>query len=41
MSNPAPFIPPVMSDVIIDLYHGDKINVDFAVVKAAGIAAVN
>lgn len=40
MSNPAPFIPPVMSDVIIDLYHGDKINVDFAVVKAGGIAAV-
>ena len=40
MSNPAPFIPPVMTDVIIDLYHGDNINVDFAVVKAGGIAAV-
>ena len=40
MSNPAPFIPPVMSDIVIDLYHGDKLSVDFSVVKAAGIAAV-
>jgi len=40
MSNPAPLIPPVMSDVVIDLYHGDKLSVDFSVVKAAGIAAV-
>jgi lysozyme len=40
MSTLVPFIPPVMSDLVIDLYHGDKISVDFAVVKAAGIAAV-
>ena len=40
MSNPAPFIPPVMSDVVIDLYHADKVSVDFSAVKAAGIAAV-
>src|ERR1700739_2829988 len=40
MSNHAPFIPPMMSDAIIDLYHADKVNVDFSAVKAAGIAAV-
>lgn len=40
MSNPAPFIPPVMSDLVIDLYHSDKLSVDFSAVKAAGIAAV-
>ena len=38
MSNHAPFIPPMMSDAIIDLYHADKVNVDFSAVKAAGIA---
>jgi GH25 family lysozyme M1 (1,4-beta-N-acetylmuramidase) len=36
----APYIPPVMSDVVIDLYHGDKVGVDFSVIKSAGVAAV-
>jgi lysozyme len=36
----APYIPPVMSDVVIDLYHGNKVSVDFSVIKSAGIAAV-
>lgn len=26
--------------MVIDLYHGDKVSVDFSVVKTAGIAAV-
>src|SRR5437879_13829039 len=36
----APYIPPVMSDVVIDLYHGNKVSVDFSVIKSAGVAAV-
>ena len=40
MPDAAPYIPPVMSDVVIDIYHGDKVSVDFSVVKSKGIAAV-
>jgi lysozyme len=40
MLDAAAYIPPVMSDVVIDLYHGDKISIDFSVVKSKGIAAV-
>src|ERR1700758_3489830 len=40
MPHAAPYIPPVMSDVVIDIYHGDKVSVDFSVVKSKGIAAV-
>jgi lysozyme len=40
MSDPAPYIPPAMSDVIIDLYHGNKVSVDFSAIKSAGVAAV-
>ena len=40
MLDVAPYIPPVMSDAVIDLYHGDKVSVDFSVVKSKGIAAV-
>src|SRR5713101_6613167 len=36
----APYFPPVMSDVVIDLYHGDKVSVDFSAIKSAGVAAV-
>jgi lysozyme len=35
-----PYIPPVMTDGVIDLYHGDKVSVDFSVVKSKGISAV-
>src|SRR5437016_7904708 len=40
MPDLAPYFPPAMSDVVIDLYHGDKVSVDFSVVKSNGIAAV-
>src|SRR5712671_2587490 len=40
MLDTAPYIPPVVSDVVIDLYHGDKVSVDFSMVKSKGIAAV-
>jgi len=40
MPDLAPYFPPVMSDVVIDLYHGDKINVNFSSVKSTGIDAV-
>jgi len=40
MLDVAPYIPPVMSDAVIDLNHGDKVSVDFSVVKSKGIAAV-
>ena len=40
MPDLAPYLPPVMSDVVIDLYHGDKVNVDFSSVKSTGIDAV-
>src|SRR6266404_3013407 len=40
MPNLAPYFPPVMSDVVIDLYHGDKVNVNFSSVKSTGIDAV-
>jgi len=38
MSNPAPYFPPIMSDVVIDLYHGDNVNVDFSVIRSENIA---
>src|SRR5205807_8268670 len=40
MPDLAPYFPPVMSDVVIDLYHGDKVNIDFSSVKSTGIDAV-
>ena len=40
MPNPAPYLPPVMSDVVIDLYHGDNVNVDFSVIRSENIDAV-
>jgi lysozyme len=40
MLDAAPYIPPAVSDVVIDIYHGDKVSVDFSVVKSKGIAAV-
>jgi lysozyme len=40
MPDLAPYFPSVMSDVVIDLYHGDKVNVDFSSVKSIGIDAV-
>ena len=40
MPDLAPYLPPVMSDVVIDLYHGDKVNIDFSSVKSTGIDAV-
>ncbi len=40
MPDLAPYFPPVMSDVVIDLYHGDKVSVDFSSVKSTGIDAV-
>jgi lysozyme len=40
MFDAAPYIPPVMTNGVIDLYHGDKVSVDFSVVKSKGIAAV-
>jgi len=40
MSDPAPYLPPVMSDVVIDLFHGNKVSADFSAVQSQGIAAV-
>jgi lysozyme len=39
MSDPAPYLPPVMSDVVIDLYHGDAVQ-NFAAAKASGVEGV-
>jgi lysozyme len=40
MTDPAPYLPPIMSDVVVDLFHGNKVSVDFSVVRSDGIAAV-
>jgi len=40
MTNPTPFIPPVMSDVVIDISHYETVSQDFAATAAAGIVAV-
>jgi len=40
MPNPAPYLPPIMTDVVIDLYHGDNVNVDFSVIRSENIDAV-
>ena len=40
MSNPAPYIPPVTSDVVIDISHYENVSQDFISTANAGIAAV-
>ena len=40
MIDSVPYLPPIMSDVVIDLFHGNKVSVDFSVVRSDGIAAV-
>ena len=40
MSNPAPYLPPVMSDVVIDVSHYDNVSQDFVTTAKAGIVAV-
>jgi lysozyme len=40
MSNPTPYLPPVMSDVVIDISHYETVSQNFAETAAAGIAAV-
>jgi lysozyme len=40
MADPPPYLPPIMSDVVVDLFHGNKVSVDFSVVRSDGIAAV-
>ena len=40
MPSPAPYLPPVMSDVVIDISHYENVSQDFAITAKAGIAAV-
>ena len=40
MSDPAPYLPPVMSDVVIDVSHYDNVSQDFVTTANAGIVAV-
>src|SRR5215831_16368276 len=40
MSNPAPYLPPVTSDVVIDISHYENVSQDFVTTAGAGIAAV-
>jgi lysozyme len=40
MSNPAPYLPPVMSDVVFDISHYETVSQNFTETAAAGIAAV-
>jgi lysozyme len=40
MSNPAPYLPPVMSDVVFDISHYENVSQDFVTTAQAGIAAV-
>ena len=40
MPSPAPYLPPVMSDVVIDISHYENVSQDFVTTAKAGIAAV-
>ena len=40
MSNPVPYLPPVMSDVVFDISHYENVSQDFVTTANAGIAAV-
>jgi len=40
VSNPAPYLPPVTSDVVIDISHYENVSPDFITTANAGIAAV-
>src|SRR5271169_4494007 len=40
MTNSAPYLPPVTSDVVIDISHYETVSQNFAETAAAGIAAV-
>src|SRR5262249_11154261 len=40
MSNPAPYLPPVMSDVVFDISHYENVSQDFVITAKAGMAAV-
>jgi GH25 family lysozyme M1 (1,4-beta-N-acetylmuramidase) len=40
MVSPAPYLPPVMSDVVIDVSHYENVSQDFVTTAKAGIAAV-
>lgn len=40
MSNPTPYLPPVMSDVVFDISHYENVSQDFVITAQAGIAAV-
>ena len=40
MLSPAPYFPPVMSDVVIDISHYENVSQDFVITAKAGIAAV-
>jgi lysozyme len=40
MSNPAPYLPPIMSDVVFDISHYENVSQDFVTTAQAGIAAV-
>jgi lysozyme len=40
MSNPAPYLPPVMSDVVFDISHYENVSQDFVTTAEAGIVAV-
>ena len=39
-SNPAPYLPPVMSDVVFDISHYEKVSQDFVTTAKAGFVAV-
>jgi GH25 family lysozyme M1 (1,4-beta-N-acetylmuramidase) len=40
MPSPAPYLPPVMSDVVIDISHYENVSQDFVTTAKAGIVAV-
>ena len=40
MSNSAPYLPPIMSDVVVDISHYENVSQDFVTTAQAGIAAV-
>ena len=40
MPNPAPYLPPVMSDVVLDISHYENVSQEFATTAKAGIVAV-
>jgi lysozyme len=40
MSNPAPYLPPVVSDVVFDISHYENVSQDFVITAKAGMTAV-